>query len=190
MEHVVVLTLPDLTKARKALVAVERLEEEERLRVAGAALVERRADGALAVHRLDEDARLLATGAGSAIGAVLGALAGPPGIVAGAATGAVVGALVDAAEAEDSASTLRSMGKAVPPGKAAVVAVVAETSPAAIDRLADDLGAGVLRRERSEVELEIAASEEAAIAARRDADAHQTIGDRLRDVKNALTGRE
>ncbi len=189
MENVVVLTFRDLEPAREAARELQRLHDEHRLRLAAAAVVERGADGVIAVHQLDENRTLLTTGAGGAIGAVLGVFTGPLGIIAGAATGAVVGSLVDTARAEDSTGIVHSMSRVVPPGSSAVIAVVVEPTSSRLDQLANESGATVFRRNRSEVELAIAAAEEAVVAAR-EASHNQSVGERLRDVKNALTGKE
>ncbi len=47
----------------------------------------------------------------------------------------------------------------------------------------------MLRRPRAEVEYEIVEAEEAAMAARREAEGQRTIGERLRDVKDAVLDR-
>ena len=130
-----------------------------------------------------------ATGASGLVGALIGALTGPPGLIIGGVTGAAIGSLVDVADAESTDQLLRMSGETVPPGSAATIAVLVENSEAAVDRLAADLGGTVLRRPRAEVEQEILQAEEAAIAARRDAERTRTVGERLRDVKEAVVDR-
>ena len=93
------------------------------------------------------------------IGAVVGLLTGPVGLVVGAATGALVGSLVDAAEGESSEDVVRWLGRAVPPGHTAAIGLVMESTPAVVDSLAWDLGVAVLRRSRVQIEQEIAAAE-------------------------------
>ncbi len=189
MENVIVITLGDLDRARHAAAQLERLHAEDRIRLTGAGLVEHSPNGTVTVHQLSDDRGFRVTEVGTAAGAVLGLLVGPLGIVPGAATGAIIGSLADAAETEDSTRLLHALSAAVPRGKSAVIAAVAEPMPSPVDEMANILGAPVLRRERGEVELEIVAAEEAVLAAKRQV-GRQSIGERLRAVKNALMTRD
>ena len=189
MESVVVITVPDAGEGREMLRELHELDTHEGFHLDAAALVERAGDGRVTLVEAEEDPKLGATAAGTTIGLVLGALTGPIGLLVGGATGAAVGSLVDVADDEDSWTVVRSVSRAVPPGRAAVVAVVAESTPDGLDRLATRVDATLWRRPRADVELELAAAEQAVIAAHRDAARARSIGDRLRDVKEALTGK-
>lgn len=189
MENLVVLSFAGTDQAWEGLRGLERLHETDDVQLDAAAVVERAPDGELVVLDVAEDFHVRATAAGGLIGALIGVLTGPVGAVIGGATGAAVGSLVDVADAESADALLRIFGQAVPPGSAAAVAVLFEKSPDAVDGLASDLGGTVVRRPRADVEYEIVEAEEAAIAARREAEGKRAIGDRLRDIRDAVLDR-
>ena len=189
MENVVVLSFAGTDQAWDGLRWLKRLHETDDLQLEAAAVVERAPNGEIVVVEVAEDFHVRATAAGGLIGALIGVLTGPIGLVIGGATGAAVGSLVDVADAESADALLRIFGQAVPPGSAAAIAVLFEKTPAAVDGLAVELEGTVLRRPRADVEYEIAEAEEAAIAARREAEGKRAIGDRLRDIKDAVLDR-
>lgn len=189
MENVIVLTFRGSDRARASLGALRRLHGAGEIRLQAVAVVERTEDGCPVVIDQAEDVQITATATGGVIGGIIGLLGGPAGLLIGGATGAVVGSLVHIAEVESSDGMLRTFASAVPRGHAATIAVVDEPAPAPVDALAAELGVAPSRRSRDEVELEIAEAEEAAIARRRDEDATHTIGDQLREIKEAVIDR-
>ena len=186
MENVIVLGFAGVKRAEDALEALRRLQDSDDVRLEAAAVLERPVEGQVRVLDLAEEFHLRATTSGGVIGALIGLLTGPIGVVVGGATGAAVGSLVDVADAENADQLVRVFSKIVRAGSAATIVVAYERTPAAVDAIAGDLGGSVLRRPRADVEREIAAAEEAALAARRDAEGKRTVGDRMRDVKNAV----
>ncbi len=189
MDSVVVVTVPDAEVGREVVRALEALGAHHGSHLHAAALVERTADGRVTVLEAEEDPSWGATAAGTTIGLVLGVLTGPIGLLVGGATGATVGSLVDIAGEEDSWAIVTSVVRAVPAGKAAVVAVVTESDPGVLDDAATAVGGDVLRRPRGEVEVELAAAERGVLAAYCDPARARRISERLRDLKNAVTGR-
>ena len=189
MESVVLITVPDLTEGRAMMQRLHERSGRRELRLHAAALVERAVDGRITVLEGEEDPTRGGTAAGATIGLVLGVLTGPIGLLVGAGTGASVGALFDVADDEDSWAVVTSVCRAGPPRRAAVVAVVDEPTPDALDRAATARGASVFRRPRADVERQLASAEQAVFEAYRDAASARTIGDRLRDAKKALTAR-
>lgn len=189
MDKVIVLSCKGTDQALEALDGLRRLHDEGDIRIEAIAVVERTENGRTVMLEQAEELQIKATAAGGVIGAIIGLLSGPFGLLVGGATGAVVGSLVDVADVESSDTLLRSFGPAVPPGRAAAIAVVEEAAPAAVDTLAAELGVPTLRRPRAEVEEKLAEAEESVLAAERDADSKRTIGDRLRDVKEAVVDR-
>jgi len=189
MENVIVIGVAGTEEAEDALRGLRRLHDGDEVQLEVAAVVERTADGRIEVLDAAEELHLRATAGGGVVGVLIGLAAGPMGLLIGGATGAAVGSLVEVAEAESADQVLRVLGEIVRPGSAATIAVAYERSPVAVDRLASDLGATVLRRPRAEVEREIVEAEEAVLAAQREAEAKRTIGDRIRDVKDAVVDR-
>ena len=189
MENVIVLSFVTADQAQDALRGLRRLHDADVVRLEAAAVIERTEEGRIAIRDVSEDFHLRATAAGGVLGALIGVLTGPFGLVIGGATGAAVGSLVDVADAQNTDQIVRVLGRTVRPGSAATLAVAYERTPAAVDDLAAELSGTVLRQARGEVECEIAEAEEAAIAAQREAEGKRTIGDRLRDVKDAMLDR-
>ncbi len=189
MENVIVLSVARTEQAEDALRGLRRLHDTDEVQLEVAAVVERTADGRIEVRDPAEEFHLRATAAGGVVGALIGLLTGPMGLLIGGATGAAVGSLVDVADAENADQLLHVFGQIVRPGSAATIAVAYERSPVAVDRLASDLGATVLRRPRADVEREIVEAEEAVLAAQREAEGRRTIGDRIQEVKEAVVDR-
>ena len=189
MENVVLLRFAGTDQAEEALRGLRRLHDADEVQLNAAVVVDRVAEGPVVVGEVSEDFHIRATAAAGLVGALIGALTGPPGVIIGGVTGAAVGSLVDVADAESTDHMLRMSGETIPPGSAATIAVLMEKSGAVVDRLAADLGGTVLRRPRTDVDQEILQAEEAAIAARRDAERKRTVGERLRDVKEAVVDR-
>lgn len=189
MENVIVLGFAGVDRGEDAVQALRRLQDADDVRLEAAAVLERTREGQVHVRDLAEEFHLRATASGGVIGALIGVLTGPFGMVIGGATGAAVGSLIDVADAENVDRLVRAFGKIVRPGSAATIAVAYERTPTGVDAIAADLGGSVLRRPRAEVEREIAEAEEAALASRREAEGKRTVGDRLRDVKDAVLDR-
>lgn len=189
MENVIVLTFRGSDRARASLDALRRLHDAGEIRLHAVVVVERTEDGQPVVIDQAEDVQVMATAAGGVVGGVIGLLGGPAGLLIGGATGAVVGSLVHIAEVESSDDMLRTLASAIPHGHAATIAVIDEPAPAPIDTLASGFGVAPWRRSRAEVEAKMAEAQEAAIARRRGEEAKRTIGDQLRDIKEAVVDR-
>ncbi|QZE27330.1 hypothetical protein K4X33_13825 [Brevibacterium casei] len=99
------------------------------------------------------------------MGALIGILGGPLGVLLGFATGALIGSTVDAERTFDADDALTVFSSALPAGRTGVIAEVEETDPAVLDDFAKSTGAELLRRPEDEVLDEVAAAEDAAIAA-------------------------
>ena len=186
MENVIVLNASTVEQAQESVRGLRRLHDAGDIRLEAFAAVERMENGRIIVLDQVEDARITVTAAGGLVGGIVGLLSGPLGLLVGGATGAVVGSLFDLAEAESSDDVLRSLAWAVPPGRAATIAVVTESAETAVDAMASNLGIAVLRRPRAEVELQIAEAETANIARRYAEASKRSIDERLRDIKEAI----
>ncbi|HVL06250.1 MAG TPA: DUF1269 domain-containing protein [Acidimicrobiales bacterium] len=189
MENVIVMCFAGTEQAEEGLRGLRQLHEAHDVQLDAAAVVDRAAAGPVVVGEVAEEFHLRATAAAGLVGTLIGALAGPPGAIIGGVTGAAIGSLVDVADAESADQILQIFGETVPPGSAATIAVLSEKSEAAVDGLAADLGGTVMRRPRAEVEHEIVRAEEAVIDARRDDEGGRTVGERLREVKDAVLDR-
>lgn len=189
MENVIVLNASTVEQAQESVRGLRRLHDAGDIRLHAFASVERAEDGRIVVLDQVEDVQITVTAAGGVVGGIVGLLGGPFGLLVGGATGAVVGSLFDLAEAESSDDVLRNLAWAVPPGRAATIAIVTEPAHTAVDAMASDLGIAVLRKGRAEVELQISEAETAANARRHDEASSRTTGERLRDIKDAVIDR-
>jgi uncharacterized membrane protein len=156
MENVIALAFGDTEHARNAMQALRQLHRSGDVRLEAVALVERLGDGRTIVLEHAEVADLRGTAGGGIVGAVIGLLTGPVGLLVGGASGAVVGSLADFADVATSEDLLRWLGRAVPCGHVAAIAVVTEINPEAVDAVTSEHGVVPLRRTRAAVELEIA----------------------------------
>jgi uncharacterized membrane protein len=194
---IVVVSFDQLVQARAAMSELRRLAEEDAITVRAAAIVVREPDGRFWIP--EDEARLGFTGAaaGGVIGALLGALTGPFGLLLFGATGALVGSLADAEEADVSDQALVNVTQTMPPGTAALIADIEESAFGVVDGAMERAGGRTARRSRADVEAELAAAEAAGQAARREANrvlrerrkaaGHETIGDRLSELKEKVT---
>ena len=167
--NVVVVRFDEPSKAYQGLSVLKQCDAEGRIDLESAAVVERTAAGGLVVSEKDDDVDYAGTVGGSLIGMLVGVLGGPVGVLLGLTTGALVGSAVDIDREETSEEALTVLGQAIPPGSTALMASVDESATEVIDAEMYGLGGEVTRRPVDEVMVELAAAEEAAGAAAREA---------------------
>lgn len=197
MEDIVIVGFRDLAQAQQGMSELRGLADAGAITLRTAAIVVREPDGRVWIP--DEDARVGFTGmaTGGAIGALLGALTGPVGLLLLGATGALVGSLADAEGAEVTDEVLGSVTRSLLPGTTALVADIDEPAPGVVDAVMEKAGGTVDRRPRADVEAELADADEALQAARREAarvlrerrkaTGEQTVGDRLSELKEKVS---
>lgn len=198
MESLLLITFAEPSVAHQTMSELRRLHADGVVTIRTAAVVERQADGRFLVSGDTDNIGFTATASGGLIGALLGALAGPAGLLLGGAAGAVVGAVSDADEADTSDLLLTTVGSRVPPGTTAVIADADEPAPGVLDGVVSRLGGEVTRHSLPEVEAELWAVDDAdrtaeqqakrVIRERRKAKGQETIGNRVVDLKNKISG--
>ena len=167
MENVILVAMQSPGAAREVLDSLARLAETGEIDLRGAAIVERHPDGRW--HFPEETAQPSYRGTitAGAVGALIGLLAGPAGLLLGGAAGLVIGSSVEIGDTEQVETIIHALPRMVPPGTTAVLADVYETSPDAVDHAVKASGATSLRMPRTEVEKQLAAVEEQADQAER-----------------------
>ena len=184
--------------AYQALTDLKQLDSQGQIRIDGAAVVARDADGHVDVKSEVGETPYAGTASGGLIGLLIGIIGGPLGVLIGGTYGMLVGSLFDIDEAETTESVLGEISKQVQPARTALLAQVTEQSPDVIDAAIARLGGDVMRRPTVDVEDEIAAAEEAQRKARSEArkelyrarvettkaDAHAKV----EELKSKLTG--
>jgi uncharacterized membrane protein len=155
--------------AYQALTDLKQLDSQDQIKIAGAAVVTRDADGRVdAKSEVGEDP-YVGTASGGMIGLLVGIIGGPLGVLLGGTYGALVGSLFDIDEVDTTESVLGEISKQVQPTRTAVLAQVTEQTPEVIDTAMARLGGEVMRRPVVDVEDEIAAAQEAQRKAKREA---------------------
>ena len=163
-KNVLIFSFSDPSKAYQALSEIKRQPG-----VDGAAVVERNAEGEVRIA--DGYTPNLGTGTtvGGAVGAVIGILAGPLGVLLGWSTGMVAGMAYETGEAADAEDGFTVLSSRIPVSGSALLVDMTETSHAVADDIANRLGGYVTRVPVSEVEAEVAAAQDAARAAAKEA---------------------
>jgi uncharacterized membrane protein len=169
IDNVVVIRFEEPSKAYQALNVLKECDAEGRLELKGAAVVERTPEGELHIADSADNVGLVGTASGSLIGMLVGVLGGPLGVMLGWSTGALAGGVVDMARLEDTDEALGILGRSIPAGSTGVIATVSEPAVEVIDGEMAKLDGEVTRRPTEEVVDELAAAEEAADAAAREA---------------------
>jgi uncharacterized membrane protein len=168
-ENVVVVRFTEPSKAYQALSVLKEADNEGRIGLESAAVVERTVAGELRTPEGADNVGLVGTASGSLIGMLIGVLGGPVGVLLGWGTGALMGGAFDVDRAVTSDEALTVLGKAIPTGSTAVIASVEEPAIEVIDGEMKKLDGEVTRRPVAEVMGELETAEDAADAAAREA---------------------
>ena len=160
-QNVVVLSFAEESRAFEALSLLKNAVGPQ-LKLHNAVVVQRDAQGMLNIRDQASDGAVARVALnGTLIGALVGMLAGPLGILLGGVYGAVCGDAVALDRAEDRASVVDQIGTVIPQGSTALIAQVDEADVAAVDAIAKQLEATLLRRPLEAVQAEVRAQKEA-----------------------------
>ncbi|EGJ75526.1 hypothetical protein STTU_2737 [Streptomyces sp. Tu6071] len=163
--NVLFFSFPDPSDTYAAFHDAEETEEVSR-----AAVLERANDGTLSVTETYAPAEFLTTGAGGVVGALLGVLAGPVGVLFGWTAGTLFGLAATGEEEAGEVDALTVLSRGLPDGSnVLIVAVNDERDPAVADALAARYRGRVLRVPAGVVGEEVRAAQEAADEAARGA---------------------
>ena len=172
-DNVLVVTFGDDpehdTNAYQALTELSQFDSQGQIKIAGAAVVTRDADGRVDVKSEVGNDSYVGSASGGIVGLLVGIIGGPVGMLLGGTYGALVGSLYDIDDIATTDSVLGEISNQVQPTRTAVLAHVTEQSPEVIDTAMTRLGGQVMRRPVPEVEQEIAAAQEAERKAEREA---------------------
>ena len=150
MERVLVVVFDSEDKAREASRILHALEDEGVIRVYADAIVTRDSRDAITAISANGPMPEGAMGA-TAVGSMIGMLAGPAGLAAGAIAGFVLGATTDFAHAREDDDFVHDVANSLEPGKAAMVAEIDEDFSEPVDARLKPLGGFAFRRPLSEL---------------------------------------
>jgi uncharacterized membrane protein len=168
-DNVIAVSFPEEADAYEALARLKELDSRGSVDVRGAAVVTREQDGKITIKdQFGQDSYQDATG-GGLLGLLVGVLGGPLGVLVGGATGLLVGSLFDQDDDDNTRSVLGDISKAIRVGPPGLLAEVSEPAPEAIDAVMAHLNGTVVRRAAADVELEVAAAEDAQREAKKKA---------------------
>jgi uncharacterized membrane protein len=150
MNKVLVAVFGSEANAQKGLAALEALADADTIRVNASAVVTKGPGGAITISRTEQPAPESTLGA-TAVGVLIGLLAGGVGLAVGAATGLVVGSMADMFYLKVGRDFLADVERSLEPGKTALVAQIYEENTHAVDARLADLGGVVFRRPVGEI---------------------------------------
>jgi uncharacterized membrane protein len=195
MSKVVVVIFPSEAAAYEGTRALRQLHSEGTLTLYGMAVLFREASGNLTIKQAVDEGPL-GFAVGTLMGGLIGLIGGPAGAAIGMATGALAGGLGDIIDIGVRSDFIDAVSTKLNPGKAAVVAEIAEDWTAPLDMRMGPLGGEVVREWRSEFEAEqiekLARERRAEFAAlkeefdRAGADAKSTLKRRLEATRAKL----
>jgi uncharacterized membrane protein len=168
-ENVIAASFPEEANAYEALARLKELDSTGSIDVREAAVVAREQDGKVTIKDQFGQESYEDTAGGGLLGLLVGVLGGPLGVIIGGATGVLVGSLFDEDDDDETRSALSDMSKSIRVGPPGLLAEVSEPAPEAVDAVMAHLNGTVVRRSAADVELEIAAAEDAQRAAKKKA---------------------
>jgi len=152
MDKIIVVVFDDETKAFEGSQILREMDNEGEISVYEAQVVAKEPGGRVRfVHNAHVSGFPMFAGC-TTVGALIGLLGGPPGVVVGATTGALVGSIGEVEETGMPDEFVTDVATLLTPGKAAVVADIAEDYPAALDTRMQQIGGVVFRHTRTPVD--------------------------------------
>jgi len=150
MERILVVVFDSEDKAREASRILHGLEDEGVIRVYADAIVTR--DRRDAITAIDTHGPMPEGAMGAtAVGSLIGMLAGPAGLAAGAIAGFVLGAVTDFAHARVDEDFVHDVANSLEPGTSAIVAEINEDFSEPVDARLEPLGGFAFRHSLSEI---------------------------------------
>jgi uncharacterized membrane protein len=168
-DNVIAVSFPEEADAYEALARLKELDSHGSVGVRGAAVVTREEDGKITIKDHFGQASYEDTAGGGLLGLLVGVLGGPLGVLVGGVTGLLVGSLFDEDDDDNTRSVLADISKSIRGGPPGLLAEVSEPAPEAVDAVMAHLNGAVVRRSAADVELEVAAAEDAQREAKKKA---------------------
>ncbi len=150
MEKLIVVIFDDEMKANAGFEALRQLDQDGEISIYEARMIAKEPSGGIRfIDTTDELAFPVVAGA-TAVGAFVGLLSGPFGVVSGGMAGALISSIVHTAHLGITDAFVNDVSTALGPGKFAVVADISEDRLTPLDTRMEETGAVVFRQPRSE----------------------------------------
>jgi len=154
MDRMLVVVFDNESKAYEGKKALLRLDGEGSIGVYGYAVLAKGADGSASIKQGD-DVGPIGSLVGTALGSLIGVLAGPAGLALGASVGLLAGGSADVSNVGIGYDFIDDVSKVLLPNTAAVIAEIDEEWTTPVDTRMEAIGGTVFRRALSEVKEQI-----------------------------------
>jgi hypothetical protein len=154
-DMVITARFTDAGRARRALHELQRLDDDGRLRVRAAALMERSGQDRISLTGDDEGAFMPQAGV---VGMLIDAVTGPPATVYARPSEGFYGGAAKPDPDDD--LILEEIDRNLEPGVTIVIAEITEPDPDVLDEALGELGGTVTRRPARDVHAELQAAEQ------------------------------
>lgn len=151
MNKIVVAIFNNEMGAAQALRTLAELHFDGQISVFGTTVFGKNSDGSISVKQMDSDHGLV-TVSSALVGGLIGAFAGPAGVLAGMALGGLGGSLVDLEDAGINARFADEVSAALAPGKVALLADIQEEWTAPVDEAITAAGGIIFRRNKADID--------------------------------------
>ena len=142
----IAIEFPAEANAYEGSRALFQLHRDRSITVYETLLIQREADG-VSMHRM-RDRPLRRTGIGAVLGALVGMIGGPAGVLLGATAGGALGALDEAVHQTITDEQAEDIGKQLMPGSAALLADLREKTAGPLDARMAALAGKITRQSR------------------------------------------
>jgi uncharacterized membrane protein len=198
-KNVIVVSFSVEANAYQALSELKQVAAQGKVGLDNAVVIERAADGSFSVKDMENQTIGNKTGIGGLIGAFVGILGGPLGVLFGWGAGSLIGSASEVDDAIESQAILAKLSTLIPAGSSGLIAEVDEVANEVVDGVMSKLDGTVTRQSSADVEAEVAAAAEAQAAAQREAsrvlreknraERKERVEGWLDDVKDRITGK-
>lgn len=152
MEKMIVVVFDNQPKALEGWQILRELDKSGEISIYDVQIVAKEPSGAVRVIDNADTSGLMMIAGGTAVGALVGLLAGPVGALVGGTTGALIGSIGDAKEEGLTDEFVNDIKTVLTPGKVAVVADVDEDWVTPLDTRMEEIGGLVFRRQTTLVQ--------------------------------------
>jgi uncharacterized membrane protein len=174
--NVTVATFDEPSKAYQALSELKHDSAQGKIKLHSAAVVERTPSGGYEIKDSVTPKAGFSTSTGGLVGALIGILGGPIGVLLGWGACALAGAALEADDARSGLAMLRQAGERIQPGSTGLFAELEGDQPHQTDWQLGQLGGTVTRWTAAEISNEIESARDAQTAAEKEA--RRVVGER------------